>query len=63
MSDEAASLYERAISTLMKENVLIHFAYSDFEEGRMKFDKVHQIYSRLLDIKEMDQTLVIIYCF
>ncbi|CAK8683477.1 unnamed protein product [Clavelina lepadiformis] len=60
LSDEASSLYERAISTLMKENNLIHFAYADFEEGRMKYDKVHTIYQRLLEIKDIDQTLAYI---
>nr|XP_002126480.1 cleavage stimulation factor subunit 3 [Ciona intestinalis] len=60
LSDEASSLYERAISSLMKSNTLIHFAYADFEEGRMKHDKVHTIYQRLLDIKDCDQTLTYI---
>jgi len=43
----------------MKENVLIHFAYADFEEGRMKHDKVHTIYQRLVEIKDVDPTLVV----
>uniref|UniRef100_H2YS43 Suppressor of forked domain-containing protein n=1 Tax=Ciona savignyi TaxID=51511 RepID=H2YS43_CIOSA len=60
LSDEASSLYERAISSLMKSNMLIHFAYADFEEGRMKHDKVHTIYQRMLDIKDCDQTLTFI---
>lgn len=59
LSDESSSLYERAISSVMKDNTLIHFAYADFEESRMKHDKVHTIYQRLLDIKDIDQTLVI----
>ena len=33
-SDEAAAIYERAISSLMKKNMLIYFAYADFEEVR-----------------------------
>ena len=42
----------------MKQNNLIHFAYADFEEGRMKYDKVHTIYQRLLETKDVDLTLV-----
>lgn len=60
LADEAASMYERAISNLMKNNMLLHFAYADFEEGRMKFDKVHSIYEKLLECKEIDQTLTYI---
>lgn len=60
LADEAAAMYERAISNLMKDNMLIHFAYADFEEGRMKFDKVHSIYEKLLESKELDQTLTYI---
>lgn len=29
---EAINLYERAINTFMKHNMLIYFAYCDFEE-------------------------------
>ena len=31
-ADEAAAIYERAITTLMKSNMLLFFAYADFEE-------------------------------
>lgn len=31
-ADEAAAIYERAITSLMKSNMLIYFAYADFEE-------------------------------
>lgn len=31
-NDEAASVFERAISGQMKSNMLIYFAYGDFEE-------------------------------
>ena len=31
-ADEAASIHERAINSLMKKNMLIYFAYADFEE-------------------------------
>ncbi|XP_072164826.1 cleavage stimulation factor subunit 3-like [Diadema setosum] len=57
-SDEAAAVYERAISTLMKKNFLIYFAYADFEEGRMKYEKVHNIYTRLLGHEDINPTLV-----
>ena len=31
-ADEASSIYERSITSLLKENMLIYFAYADFEE-------------------------------
>ncbi|CAI9734176.1 cleavage stimulation factor subunit 3-like [Octopus vulgaris] len=59
-ADEAAAIYERAITTLLKTNMLLYFAYADFEESRMKNDKVHSIYKRLLAIQEIDPTLAYI---
>ena len=32
LSDETAGLYERAVTGLMKHNMLLYFAYADFEE-------------------------------
>ena len=51
-------MYERATASLLKKNMLLYFAYADFEEGRLKYEKVHQIYSRFLDIMDIDPTLV-----
>lgn len=34
LQDEVSSIYERATTTLLKNNVLINFAYADFEEVR-----------------------------
>ncbi|XP_035663153.1 cleavage stimulation factor subunit 3-like [Branchiostoma floridae] len=56
-SDEAAAMYERAISTLLKKNMMLYFSYADFEENRMKHQKVHSIYNKLLGIDEIDPTL------
>lgn len=91
-SDEAANIYERAISTLLKKNMLLYFSFADYEEvrlsaliallinprdylisllsvnatvpgtcvpqSRMKYEKVHSIYNRLLTIEDIDPTLV-----
>lgn len=57
-SDEAASIYERAITGVLSKNMLLYFAYADFEEGRHKYEKVHQIYTKFLEIPEIDPTLV-----
>lgn len=57
-SEEAANIFERATSTLLSKNMLLYFAYADYEEGRLKYDKVHQIYQKYLDIKDIDPTLV-----
>ena len=31
-ADEAAAIYERSTTSLMKSNMLLYFAYADFEE-------------------------------
>jgi cleavage stimulation factor subunit 3 len=36
----------------MRSNMLIHFAYADFEEQRLNVDKARAVYNRLLDINE-----------
>ncbi|KAK9876432.1 hypothetical protein WA026_012745 [Henosepilachna vigintioctopunctata] len=59
-SEEAANIFERATSTLLSKNQLLYFAYADYEEGRLKYDKVHQIYLKYLDIKDIDPTLAYI---
>ena len=38
----------------MRSNMLIHFAYADFEEQRLNFDKARAIYNRLLDVNQAD---------
>jgi len=57
--EEAVAMYERAISGPLKNNLLLNFAYADFEESRKRLQKVHNIYSKLLQ-EENDPTLV--YC-
>lgn len=88
-SDEAANIYERAIGTLLKKNMLLYFAFADYEEvgvqshisaqthqyikqlpisiaflslrqSRMKYEKVHSIYNKLLAVEDIDPTLVYI---
>jgi len=34
-ADEAAGLYERATTTMLKNCTLLYFAYADFEEVQM----------------------------
>ena len=36
LGDDAAALYERAITGLMKHSMLLYFAYADFEEVTKK---------------------------
>jgi len=55
--EQASQLYERAISGVLRGCMLLYFSYADFEEQNMKFDKVHGIYGKLLDVTEMDPTL------
>ncbi|XP_021945266.1 protein suppressor of forked [Folsomia candida] len=59
-SDQAADVYENAITGVLGKNMLLYFTYADFEETRVKYEKVHTIYQRLLDIEDIDPTLVYI---
>ncbi|XP_062507922.1 cleavage stimulation factor subunit 3-like isoform X2 [Corticium candelabrum] len=58
-SDDTSNLYERAITALPACS-LLYCTYADFEEMRMKHDKVHGIYTRFLEVKEADPTLAYI---
>lgn len=46
---EEMSLFERAIRGFMKYNLLIHFAYADFEEIRNDRKKALEIYNNLIE--------------
>lgn len=61
-SDEASTILDRAISGVLSRNALLYFAYADIEEGRLKYDKVHQMYNKFVSIPDIDPTLVTI-CF
>ena len=39
LADEAGSIYDRAVSGLMKTNMLMYFAYADFEEVRLQINQ------------------------
>lgn len=56
-TEEAEAMFDRAIA-ILKQNMLLHFAYADFEESHLKYEKVHQIYNDFLDQKQIDPTLV-----
>lgn len=57
-SDEASTILDRAISGVLSRNALLYFAYADIEEGRLKYDKVHQMYNKFVSIPDIDPTLV-----
>lgn len=56
--DDAEAVYEKAVNGLMKNNILLHFAYADFEEARNKKTKAAEIYERILSVPSIDPTLV-----
>uniref|UniRef100_T1JFN7 Suppressor of forked domain-containing protein n=1 Tax=Strigamia maritima TaxID=126957 RepID=T1JFN7_STRMM len=56
---KTVDIYERATNKLEK-NMSVCFAYAEFEEGRSKFDKVHQIFNKLIDIPDFDPTLAFV---
>jgi hypothetical protein len=53
---QASQLYERAISGVLSTCALLYFAYADFEEQNMKYEKVHTIYQKYLDHQARDCT-------
>lgn len=42
----------------MSQNGLLYFAYADYEEGRIKYDKAHQIYTKYVEQADIDPSLV-----
>ena len=56
-TEQASALYERAVTGVLSKCMLIYFTYADFEEQNMKYEKVHTIYQKYLDIEEADPTL------
>ncbi|KAK3887799.1 hypothetical protein Pmani_024674 [Petrolisthes manimaculis] len=56
-SEEAAQIYERAISGPLRKNQLLYFAYADFEESRLRYPEVHKIYQRYIEMEDIDPTL------
>ncbi|XP_065560553.1 cleavage stimulation factor subunit 3-like [Artemia franciscana] len=59
-SNEVANMFERCTGGILKNCSLLHFAYADFEESRLQYEKVHQIYQKLIDIRDVDPTLAYI---
>jgi cleavage stimulation factor subunit 3 len=61
---ESVAQFERGTRGLMKHNLLIHFAYADFEETRKDIKKANEIYANLVETakedKRIDLTLVYI---
>ncbi|VEL15669.1 unnamed protein product [Protopolystoma xenopodis] len=55
-ADDTAAMYERAIA-LLETNMMLYFAYADYEEGRGKYAKVHSIYKKLISLKNIDPAL------
>lgn len=43
---------------MLSENALLHFAYADYEETRMRYKKCEEIYKKLIDNPAVDPTLV-----
>lgn len=57
-SDEAANIYERAIGTLLKKNMLLYFAFADYEEVR-----VHSAQIEIGHSKKLEASSAYIFCF
>ncbi len=56
-AEEALQMYERLIKGPMSTNMLVYFAYADFEESRQNYQKVSQIYDKFLEIKDINPSL------
>ncbi|CAH1120995.1 unnamed protein product [Ceutorhynchus assimilis] len=59
VNEQVAHIFGRAIA-ILNRNMFLYFAYADFEEGRLKYEKVHEIYSKYLDIPGIHPTLAYI---
>lgn len=57
LAEEVSVIYERAINGPLSHNGLLYFAYADYEEGRIKYEKVHHIYNKYLEQAEIDPSL------
>nr|CAG4638288.1 EOG090X026K [Cyclestheria hislopi] len=57
LAEEVSNMYERAINGPLAHNGLLYFAYADYEESRIKYDKAHQIYNKYLEQTDIDPTL------
>jgi len=57
LAEEVSNIYERAINGPLSHNGLLYFAYADYEESRIKYDKAHQIYKKYLVQGDIDPTL------
>lgn len=62
-ADEARTMYTKAISGPLPDNLLINFAYADFEELHQHNDKAEAVYAKLLANDSIDHTLVCIYIY
>ncbi|XP_019857540.1 PREDICTED: cleavage stimulation factor subunit 3 [Amphimedon queenslandica] len=59
--EEAGTVYTRAVSGPLANNLLMNFAFADFEEVQQHNDKAESIYNRLLStIEDESKTLVYI---
>ena len=54
-----AALYEKATKGLLKNNLLLHFAFADYEEFFINYNECNDIYTNLVSTVP-DPTLVII---
>ncbi|CAG2177667.1 unnamed protein product [Oppiella nova] len=51
LQDDVSTIYDRATSSLLSTNVLLNFAYADFEESRNRKEESIKIYEKLLNIQ------------
>lgn len=54
---EETTLFERATKGLMRNSLLIHFAYADFEESRNDRKKALSIYNNLIELGQQDEQI------
>ncbi|KAG9510241.1 Cleavage stimulation factor subunit 3, partial [Fragariocoptes setiger] len=47
--EDIVGVYERAINGVLRDNLLLHFAYADFEEARNQHNKALDVYNKLID--------------
>lgn len=58
-SDEAANIYERAIGTLLKKNMLLYFSFADYEEVSVQPPRtiIHFFFKQNIAVKVLKDSL------
>lgn len=55
--EQAEAIFERCTSGVLTKCLLLHFGYADFLEQQGRFDKAQNVYSKFLEMEDIDPSL------